>query len=74
MPGVKTYVLSLSGFGWHLPGLSQKFPAEHRLRLLLAGPFQLFFAFSTFFVLLSFFHFFRFFVPSFLVVPSLFIR
>ena len=53
---------------------SQKFPAEHRLRLLLAGPFQLFFAFYTCFVLrvLVFFrtyffscHFFRFF--SFLV-------
>ena len=30
---------------------SHKLPPEHRLRLLLAGPFQLFFAFYTFFVL-----------------------
>ena len=28
-----------------------KFPPEHRLRLLLAGPLQFFFAFNTFFVL-----------------------
>ena len=31
---------------------SHKFPPEHRLRLLIAGPFQLFFDFSTFFLLL----------------------
>ena len=28
-----------SRLGWHLPGLSE-FPPEHRLLLLLAGPFQ----------------------------------
>ena len=44
-----------------------KFPPEHRLLLLLAGPFQLFFAPSTFFVLLPFSHFFRFFDSSFLL-------
>ena len=44
---------------------SQKFPPEHRLRLLLAGPFQLFFAFSTFFLLLPFSHFFVFLLPHF---------
>ena len=50
---------------------SHKFPPAHRLLLLLAGPFQLFFAFYFFcnFVL-SFFVF----IPSFFVVPSLFIR
>ena len=45
----------------------KKFPAEHRLRPLLAGPFQLFFAFSTFFVPRPFSHFFRFVVSSFLL-------
>ena len=52
---------------------SHKFPPEHRLRLLLAGPFQLFFAFSTFVVLLAFSHFFRF-CSLIFAVPSLFIR
>ena len=45
---------------------SQEFPSEYRLRLLLAGSFQLSFAFSTFFVLLPFSHFFLFFASSFL--------
>ena len=65
-----------SRLGWHLPGLSE-FPPEHRLllRVLLAGPFQLFFAiYITFFLYTSVFtpppppSFFSFFpaVPSFL--------
>ena len=54
---------------------SQKFPAEHRLRLLLAGLFQLFFfAFSTFFCTTSVFSFFSFLCFLIFVVPSLFIR
>ena len=52
---------------------SHKFPPEHRLLLLLAGPFLLFFAFYTFFAL-AFSHFFRLFFSSFFVVPVLVIR
>ena len=43
---------------------TSKFPAEHRLGVLLAGPVQLFFAFSTFFVL-QYFRFLIFFVSLF---------
>ena len=52
-------MFSLGGLGWRLPGLSE-LPPEHRLLVLLAGPFQLLFALYTFFVLLVFsqFHFF----------------
>ena len=41
---------------------ASKFPAEHRLGVLLAGPVQLFFAFSTF---LYYFRFIIFFVSLF---------
>ena len=77
IPGTRT-CLDIRFFFWSgsvgTSLASQKFPPEHRLLLLHAGPFQLFFAFSTFFVLLPFFSFFSFLFFLIFVVPSLFIR
>ena len=72
--GINTLISFLGAGSVGTSLASQKFPAEHRLRPLFAGPFQLFFAFSTFSVLLPFSHFFRFFVPSFLLFRLVFIR
>ena len=76
-----TQIFFLSGLGWHLPGLSE-FPPEHRLLLLHAEPFQLFFAIYNFVytcVFNSFFfsRFFRFFSYSsffYYLLQSWFVR
>ena len=63
------HVTRLRYFFWAGPvdtsQASHKFPPEHRLLLLLAGPFQL--CFCTFFLYFGFLSFFLLFISSFLL-------